>query len=141
MHIGKVSELTGATRKAIRHYEAIGLIPIPGRVGKYRVYTEQDVMLIRLVKHAQSVGFTLTELRELVAYKAKFNKFPLDIANALIQQKRKALHMEITRIVNQDESLQALHDELNRVYTQSPPALDCTNDNIFVLDSAPKGKV
>lgn len=130
MHIGKVSELTGATRKAIRHYEAIGLIPIPGRVGKYRVYTEQDVMLIRLVKHAQSVGFTLTELKELVAYKAKFNRFPLDIANALIQQKRKALHMEITHIVRQDESLQALHDELNRVYPQSPPALNCTNDNI-----------
>jgi DNA-binding transcriptional MerR regulator len=130
MHIGKVSELTGATRKAIRHYEAISLIPIPNRMGKYRVYTEQDVMLISMIRHAQSVGFTLIELKELVAHKAKYNKFPLDIANGLIQQKRKALHHEINRIIKQDESLQALHEELNRAFQQPPPAFDCANGNI-----------
>jgi DNA-binding transcriptional MerR regulator len=33
MYIGKVAELTGATPKAIRHYEAMGLIVPPQRVG------------------------------------------------------------------------------------------------------------
>jgi len=35
MLIGRVSELTGATRKAIRHYESIGLITPPDRKGSY----------------------------------------------------------------------------------------------------------
>ena len=57
MYIGKVSELTGATPKAIRHYEAIGLIPPPKRLGKYRHYSEKDVRLISMIKHAQKYGF------------------------------------------------------------------------------------
>ncbi len=117
MHIGKVSELTGATRKAIRHYEAIGLIPIPERVGKYRVYTEKDVALIRMIKRAQSVGFSLTELTELVAYKATHSKFPLDIASDLISKKRNELSNEIARITKQDETLKALQEELNATFS------------------------
>lgn len=117
MHIGKVSELTGATRKAIRHYEAIGLIPIPERVGKYRVYTEKFVTLIRMIKRAQSVGFTLTELTELVAYKARHNKFPLDIASDLISKKRNELSNEIARITKQDETLKSLQEELNAAFS------------------------
>ena len=117
MHIGKISELTGATRKAIRHYEAIGLIPVPHRIGKYRVYTENDVALIRMIKRAQTVGFTLAELTELVAYKAKYNRFPLDIASALINRKRNELNKELARIAQQNENLNALQHELNATFS------------------------
>jgi DNA-binding transcriptional MerR regulator len=125
MHIGKVSELTGATRKAIRHYETIGLIPIPGRRGKYRVYTEKDVMLILLIRRAQAVGFTLNELKQLVAHKARYNKFPLDMANDLIEQKRDALQKEIRRIAGVDEGLKTLREELNRTFGESMSADEC----------------
>ena len=113
MHIGKISTLTGATIKAIRHYEAIGLIPAPQRVGKYRVYTEQDVHLIGMIRRAQAVGFALAELRGIVATKAKHGSFPLAIANELINQKRLALREEINRIVLQDDALKALLEEIN----------------------------
>lgn len=63
MYIGKVAEITGASRKAIRHYESIGLIPRPRRQGKYRIYSELDAFLIHMVKHAQSVGFSLKEIK------------------------------------------------------------------------------
>lgn len=125
MHIGKVSELTGATRKAIRYYETIGLIPIPGRRGKYRVYTEKDVMLILLIRRAQAVGFTLNELKQLVAHKARYNKFPLDMANDLIEQKRDALQKEIRRIAGVDEGLKTLREELNRTFGESMSAHEC----------------
>jgi hypothetical protein len=35
--IGQVSERTGASGKAIRHYERVGLLPTPVRRGRYRV--------------------------------------------------------------------------------------------------------
>ena len=38
MYIGKAAQLSGTTIKAIRHYEAIGLMPAPARRGGYRVY-------------------------------------------------------------------------------------------------------
>jgi DNA-binding transcriptional MerR regulator len=118
MHIGKISKLTGATIKAIRHYEAIGLIPVPRRVGKYRVYTEQDINLIGMIRRAQTVGFTLAELKELVAHKAEHGSFPLAIANELIHQKRAALRSEVTRIALQDEGLKALQEEINKTFSQ-----------------------
>ena len=117
MHIGKLSELTGATRKAIRHYEAIGLIPVPERVGKYRVYTDRDVVLITMIKRAQAVGFTLAELSELIAYKARHNQFPLDIARDLISKKRDELNNEMARIKKQNENLNALQEEINTVFS------------------------
>ena len=57
MYIGKLAELTGATQKAIRLYESMGLIPVPNRQGKYRVYADNDVVLINLIRRAQAVGF------------------------------------------------------------------------------------
>ena len=133
MHIGKVSKLTGSTIKAIRHYEAIGLIPIPSRVGKYRVYTEQDVLLIRMIRRAQTVGFALSELKELVAYKAKYGKFPLDIANNLIEEKRDALRHEMNHIALQDEGLNALQEELNRTFALATVADECEKNGRELL--------
>lgn len=43
LYIGKVAEMTGASRKAIRLYESLGLISAPRRKGQYRIYSERDV--------------------------------------------------------------------------------------------------
>lgn len=75
MYIGKVSDLTGATPKAIRHYEAIGLIPPPNRIGKYRYYSDKDVKAIKMIKMAQKYGFQLSELTSIIQ-KTKSENFP-----------------------------------------------------------------
>ena len=85
MYIGKLAELTGATRKAIRHYESIGLIPSPQRKGNYRIYTMLDVHLVKMIRRAQSVGFSLAELNELTATKASTGSFPIEIANCIFR--------------------------------------------------------
>ena len=66
MYIGKAAQLSGTTVKAIRHYEAIGLLPAPQRVGRYRVYSAQSVELLTLIKCAQQLGFKLKELQEIL---------------------------------------------------------------------------
>ena len=50
MYIGKLAKLTGASPKAIRLYESIGLIPIPSREGKYRIYSDKDVALVHMIR-------------------------------------------------------------------------------------------
>ena len=47
MYIGQLAALTGATPKAIRHYEKLGLLPVAKRQGKYRVYENLDVQSVK----------------------------------------------------------------------------------------------
>ncbi|MGJ8673120.1 MerR family transcriptional regulator [Rubritalea sp.] len=105
MLIGRVSELTGATRKAIRHYESIGLITQPDRKGSYRIYTEHDVIVISMICRAKALGFSLSEIKEIVAKKAEEKKLPLDLVYLLIDKKISALEKEAADILLKKESL------------------------------------
>ena len=66
MYIGKAAQLSGTTIKAIRHYEAIGLLPTPQREGRYRVYSTQSVERLMVIKCAQQLGFKLKELQAIL---------------------------------------------------------------------------
>lgn len=117
LYIGQVAELSGASRKAIRHYESLGLIPTPVRKGIYRIYSERDVFLIHMIKTAQAVGFSLNELRDLVAEKVKQKVFPLEFANRLFERKRENLKQQIDVIHQQAKELGELQSEMNRIFT------------------------
>ena len=53
--------------KTIRYYEAIGLLPPPRRHSNgYRSYDASAGDRLRFVKAAQAVGFTLTEIRQIL---------------------------------------------------------------------------
>jgi len=52
----------------IRHYEEIGLVRPPKRsVSNYRTYSGNDVHVLRFVKRARSLGFSVTEIKQLLA--------------------------------------------------------------------------
>ncbi|HEY3001441.1 MAG TPA: MerR family transcriptional regulator [Kribbellaceae bacterium] len=58
MHISDLAERAGVTVRAVRYYEARGLVR-PGRAANgYRTYTEQDVAVVREVKALLSLGLT-----------------------------------------------------------------------------------
>lgn len=116
LYIGQLAELSGASRKAIRHYEALGLLPPAARKGNYRVYSERDVFLVHMIKHAQSFGFSLAELRELVAATADKPRFPLKLATTLIARKRAALREQIADIRARERGLAQVVRELNRLF-------------------------
>jgi MerR family transcriptional regulator, copper efflux regulator len=70
--IGEVARQAGVTRDTVRLYTRLGLVPCSSRQAGSRVYAEYDdsaVELIKGVKIAQSIGFTLSELGPIaVAY-------------------------------------------------------------------------
>ena len=108
MYIGKISAITGASRKAIRLYEEMGLIAVPERRGTYRIYNQQHVVIVNMIKRAQEVGFKLTEISSLIDIKMETNQFPVEFAIELIEQKRNELSAEIARIEELDEKLEKL---------------------------------
>jgi len=112
MFIGKVAEKTGASPKAIRHYESIGLIETPQRQGSYRVYSEHDVLVIGMIRTAQNLGFSLSELKEVVTQKAINKQLPFDLINTLIDEKKSALMQKTQQLLEQVDNLEKFKAQL-----------------------------
>lgn len=67
MNIGELAKNSGVSAKMIRHYESIGVIPKASRSHSgYRRYSENDVHILRFVKRARGLGFTMPEIKKLV---------------------------------------------------------------------------
>lgn len=64
---GELAELAGVNIETLRYYERRGLIAEPVRtLGGHRVYPDDTVALLGVIKAAQGLGFTLTEVAELL---------------------------------------------------------------------------
>lgn len=67
LRIGELSRQTRCNIETIRYYERIGLLPPPPRIGRYRSYGTSDVQHLRFIRRARELGFTLDEVRALLA--------------------------------------------------------------------------
>ena len=69
MHqIGEAAEAVGLSLRTIRHYEEVELVPPSGRTsGGFRLYTDDDVRRLRLVKDMKPLDFSLEEMRQVLA--------------------------------------------------------------------------
>jgi MerR family mercuric resistance operon transcriptional regulator len=66
--IGKVAGAAGVNVETVRYYQRSGLVPEPPRpAGSVRRYSEETVARLRFIKRAQELGFTLAEIRRLLA--------------------------------------------------------------------------
>ncbi len=66
VQIGEVAERLGLSLRTIRHYEEVGLV-VPARTqGGFRLYSEEDVQRLALIRRMKPLGFTLEEMRDLL---------------------------------------------------------------------------
>ncbi|NII09100.1 heavy metal-responsive transcriptional regulator [Oleiagrimonas sp. C23AA] len=69
--IGTVARRAGVGVDTIRYYEREGLLPAPARrASGYRVYGDQAIEQLRFIRRAKELGFSLDEVRELMALSA-----------------------------------------------------------------------
>jgi len=67
MNIGDAAGASGVSAKMIRHYEELGLLPQARRTESgYRQYEQNEVQTLRFIRHARDLGFSLSEIAELV---------------------------------------------------------------------------
>jgi MerR family transcriptional regulator, copper efflux regulator len=69
--IGAVAKRAGVHIDTIRYYEREGLLPEPlRRASGYRSYNESVINRLRFIRRAKDLGFTLEEIRDLLALSA-----------------------------------------------------------------------
>ncbi|HLS15077.1 MAG TPA: MerR family transcriptional regulator [Beutenbergiaceae bacterium] len=67
MRSGQLAAAAGVNLQTLRYYERRGLLPEPDRsLGGHRNYGQDAVTVLRIVKAAQQLGFTLAEIKELL---------------------------------------------------------------------------
>ncbi len=65
--IGDAAKASGVNAKLIRYYESIGLIPEAGRTASgYRLYSPAEVHVLRFVRRARGLGFSIEQIQTLV---------------------------------------------------------------------------
>ena len=68
MNIGQLSRRTGVPIDTVRYYEKQRLLPPPTRSASgYRHYEADDVLRLNFIRRAKVLGFTLDEIRDLLA--------------------------------------------------------------------------
>ena len=67
LRAGQVADAVGVNIETLRYYERRGIIAEPDRSpGGHRVYSEDTVTVLRVIKAAQRLGFSLDEVTELL---------------------------------------------------------------------------
>ena len=67
MTIARLGAAAGVGVETVRYYQRRGLLAVPPSLGAVRRYGAEDVRRLRFIRRAQSAGFTLDEIGELLA--------------------------------------------------------------------------
>ncbi len=106
--IGKIAGLTKVTRDTLRYYEREGLIrPSAKSNAGYRLYGRDAVRRVRFIKEAQHCGFTLTEIRQLLALRASDAACCCDVRRVAVEKKLE-LEAKIKAMSNMSKALDRL---------------------------------
>ncbi|MEX2284888.1 MAG: MerR family DNA-binding protein [Gemmatimonadota bacterium] len=119
--IGAVAKQAGLGIQTVRFYEREGLIEAPPRSSSgYRAYDEKAVYRLRFIRRAQELGFTLKEIRELIALEQD--------QDADCEQVRGVASSKLSTVENKIADLQRMKAALQQLIHScngSGPIRDC----------------
>jgi len=107
MQIGEVAAQAGVNAQTIRFYERRGLLKKPERMRSgYRAYPASVIQVVRFIKQSQELGYTLEEIKQLLA---------LHDRRGNAAQVRALATAKIESINKRIESLVQMRDQLENI--------------------------
>jgi MerR family copper efflux transcriptional regulator len=131
MHALTVSEVArraGVGSDTVRFYEREGLIEAPPRrPSGYRQYPEDTVPLIRFIKRAQDLGFTLKQIEELISLRDDGSR-NRDEVRALASAKLQDIDRKLARLQSMRSALAGMLEVCACGRPTSCPILQALDD-------------
>ena len=97
MNVGELERRSGVGRHALRYYEQLGLIVAHRQANNYRSYSEQAVVDLAFIQSAQSGGFSLAEIGDILAAQ-RGNTIDCAQGAALVTSKMAEIQAKITTL-------------------------------------------
>ena len=133
MWISEAAEAAGVNVETLRYYERRGLLPRPRRpVQGYREHSAETVRLVRFIKHAQDLGFSLEEIQELARLSRSAER-DRERARAVAERKLADIDRKLTQLQAIRRALEQLVSACLEGHTPECPILEA----IGPLDSDP----
>lgn len=119
--IGQLARRGGVNLETIRYYERLGLLPKPPRTqAGYRVFPEDTTASVRFIKRAQELGFSLKEIKELLALRLEPRKTRADV-----RERAEAKIADIEKKTNTLRAMKASLVKITRACSGDGPVSDC----------------
>ncbi|WP_041253668.1 MerR family transcriptional regulator [Frankia sp. EAN1pec] len=122
--IGDVAERVGLSLRTVRYYEEAGLLmPVGRTVGGFRLYDDDAVDRLFLIKKMKPLGFTLEEMRSLLVLRDELEEADLPAERRAELQARLATWVALAeeKLITLREQVQVaeafvggLHDDAGR---------------------------
>jgi MerR family copper efflux transcriptional regulator len=108
MHAGEVATRSEVSRKALRLYEAMGILPPAARTAAgYRVYGDDTLQLLGFVTQARRLGFSLAEIRDIISIR-RSDRPPCPHVQELVLRKAAALDRTLRELAATHKALRAM---------------------------------
>lgn len=115
LKIGDIAKLSGIGIEALRFYEKSGLLEKPARTfSGYRMYTRDVLERLAFIKQAQSLGFSLDEIRRIVE-DARTGQSPCDEVREIVRSRLYEVDQRIKELKNYRKSISETLEEWDRV--------------------------
>ncbi len=119
---GQLACKAGVNNETIRYYERQGFLVSPPRTASgYRVFPEEAVQIVRFIKRAQGLGFSLREIKELFALDSSSDSDCGDV--------RERARCKLEEVEAKICQLKSMRESLNRLIETCPgkgPLSDCS---------------
>jgi MerR family mercuric resistance operon transcriptional regulator len=135
MRIGKVAEEASVNIQTLRYYERRGLLPSTHRLASgYREYDPATVSLVRFIKNAQGLGFTLREIGELIELRANHSRSQLEVRDLATKK--------VSEIDRRIRELGTMKDDLSSLVEKCVEECDLTGltRDCVILDAMDDSK-
>lgn len=106
--IGKLAKFAGVGVETVRYYQRRGLLAEPPAVVGYRRYDTLHLERLNFIKRAQSVGFTLEEIAELLTLNDTRDHY---LARGLASEKIRSIETRIAQLAKVADALRHLVHE------------------------------
>jgi Cu(I)-responsive transcriptional regulator len=127
MLITQTAREAGVNTQTLRYYERRGLLPKPSRRGSgYREYTGDAVRLVRFIKRAQELGFSLDEVEALVRLRG-VRRGDKHRVRAIAERKIADIERKIAQLQSMRAALQRLVDSCRGSGAAECPIIEALN--------------